>query len=1269
MNKKFTFISCCTPFLLLMLSVRAQTLPQLVKDLGTTPVTTGSAPGNFVVLNGITYFSAKDAVNGRELWKSDGTTAGTVMVKDIFNGTRSANPANLVVMGSNIYFTADNGIHGDELWRTDGTGGGTVMVKDIRPGAGSSTLRQLKVCNGALYFTADDGTTGQEPWKSDGTETGTFLLYDIFSGAGGSSVSGMTTMGTSIYFAADDNTHGTELWKTDGTTGGTALVKDITPGTDFSRPGHFAVLNNNLFFAATNNSTTGTELWKSDGTEAGTVLLMDINTGTNSSNPSYLYPFNGAIYFNAYTNAKGDELWKTDGTAAGTALLKDIFPFGSTGSAPANFIASGGQLFFTANSTNSDGELWKTDGTTGGTVLVKNTNSGTNNYYSSISFMTDATSTLYFSAKDAVTGQELWKSDGTTAGTVLVKDIKTGSPSGSPLYLTYTAGQLLFSAEGDTKGTELWKSDGTGSGTSMVKDIFTGTTGASPIYITAFGNYGYFASTGGLWRSDATEAGTQRLSFNDGSAITLGYQPLVVCGGFLYFIHTAAQEQWLCKTDGTQAGTVTVASAGQFSLLTSAGSTLYFTTITQTGATPGNALWKSDGTTAGTVMLQNFPYPAPDPFGGYSNPDIITNLTANGNALYFMAAPAAGINALWKSDGTPAGTVQVKQVSGQSLTIMNNVLYFNGSTSSGDRGLWKSDGTTAGTILVKAMSIPGEMLAIDNILYLSSTFGTYGYSLWKSDGTTAGTVPVKDIYDAGSGGNAQPAKFTNVDGTLFFRATNTGSSEPWKSDGTTAGTVMIKDIYTGSKSSEPDFFAAIDGYLYCSATDSLGGSEVWKSNGTAAGTNQLFNIDGNDGNSFPRYYCKTPGNILFSATHPETGIELFRIGTFYSNGNASPDNLPNWKSNRNGSGNTLSALKGGNELYIQNGHTLTVATGTTTETGIDAIEIENGGALVNNGILVMKGLLHIQVGGSFVNNNTCRHKGTIAVEGSFTNNGIVEPGNSPGVLFVNGNYRNGSSGTLRMELGGSVPGTDYDQLDVAETATLQGTLDIILADGAAPLPGQSYTVVKAKQINGGFTSINWPVGVTGNVTYTAGTAMVNITAVVLPARLVQFTGRWQGSSVVLNWQTNNELDMARYEVEWSTDGRSFAKVGEQTARNTNGSNSYQLLHEPNAPVNFYRIRMVNRDGRSTYSSVIRLSSATNAAISLYPNPVRDQLIISLPGNQLAGISLTNSAGQLLRSVRMQAGAGSIDMSALAPGIYFVRVVRGQATTVQRIIKQ
>src|SRR5688500_890092 len=154
----------------------------LVKDVDDTFVrTANSDPFDVVEIRGVAFFTADDGVNGRELWRTDGTEAGTFLVKDIRLGPAGSNPFGLIDANGTLFFVADDGLAGQEVWKSDGTPQGTILVKDIVPGPGSSfrapnRLMRDAVLNGLLFFAAFQPSTGTELWKTDGTESGTVLV-------------------------------------------------------------------------------------------------------------------------------------------------------------------------------------------------------------------------------------------------------------------------------------------------------------------------------------------------------------------------------------------------------------------------------------------------------------------------------------------------------------------------------------------------------------------------------------------------------------------------------------------------------------------------------------------------------------------------------------------------------------------------------------------------------------------------------------------------------------------------------------------------------------------------------------------------------------------------------------------------------------------------------------------------------------------------------------------------------------------------------------
>src|SRR5262249_59930985 len=127
----------------------------------------------FPNVNGTTFSGASEAAHGFELWKTNGTAAGTQLVLDLNPGVASANIQSLMNINGTLFFAASDGTtagrHGRELWRSNGTAAGTVLVRDINPGGGDSSPTLLTNANGVLFFAATDGVRPIQLWKSNGT--------------------------------------------------------------------------------------------------------------------------------------------------------------------------------------------------------------------------------------------------------------------------------------------------------------------------------------------------------------------------------------------------------------------------------------------------------------------------------------------------------------------------------------------------------------------------------------------------------------------------------------------------------------------------------------------------------------------------------------------------------------------------------------------------------------------------------------------------------------------------------------------------------------------------------------------------------------------------------------------------------------------------------------------------------------------------------------------------------------------------------------------
>ncbi len=390
------------------------------------------------------------------------------LVKDIdqasFFGDSKVNPGDHIVINGEAYFTADDGIAGLELWKSDGTESGTLLVKDIRSGEEDSEAMAFYEVGGNLLFYAKDGSTGLELWKSDGTEAGTEQIKDIFSGASGSfyNENAFSVLNDKLYFAADDGVRGTELWESDGTVAGTKMVKDLTSGVGGSDPQHFITFNGKLYFAA------GFKLWESDGTEAGTKILN--NTPTR---PDNLISADHGFFFNIEASF---DLWFSDGTEAGTYMIKEKYPNLGFDDAPIfyeteDFTTLGNKLFFVGYDDVNAKQLWVTDGTEIGSKML--TDPAVIGSFGSFEYFTKVEDKVFIWIKAIDTGEELWVSDGTTNGTFLLKDIAPGSAGSFSMSqkdkLVAFNDRLYFTTDANFTD-EIWETDGTEENTLFVSN-------------------------------------------------------------------------------------------------------------------------------------------------------------------------------------------------------------------------------------------------------------------------------------------------------------------------------------------------------------------------------------------------------------------------------------------------------------------------------------------------------------------------------------------------------------------------------------------------------------------------------------------------------------------------------------------------------------------------------------------------------------------------------------------------------------------------------
>ncbi len=233
------------------------------------------------------------------------------LVKDIKPGSSSSSLKELINVNNTLYFVADDGIHGYEVWQSDGTNSGTVLLKDISTyGNQYSSPYDLTNLNGTFYFFANNGLD-YGLWKSDGTAFSTTEVKDDFGSYYGYSPLGqLTNVNGNLYFSVRTGRTSVELWKSGGTTEGTVLAKDLSPYSEGYLFASFflsSIDSNGILYFTISLENIENLLWKTDGTEEGTVLVTDVN-----SFPLELLSINDTVYFvtGGGIGSNNYKLWK-----------------------------------------------------------------------------------------------------------------------------------------------------------------------------------------------------------------------------------------------------------------------------------------------------------------------------------------------------------------------------------------------------------------------------------------------------------------------------------------------------------------------------------------------------------------------------------------------------------------------------------------------------------------------------------------------------------------------------------------------------------------------------------------------------------------------------------------------------------------------------------------------------------------------------------------------------------------------------------------------
>ena len=260
-------------------------------------------------------FSGATPTTGYEPWIYDLTAATASPLGDLVSGPDwgiGSVPASYVRFGIGAFFSGRTEDGGQELWFTDGTAAGTHLVRDIAPGPRNSIPEHFAVSqSGLAYFAATTYETGTELWITDGTTSGTRLLVDLRVGAANTSPYNLQSFDDGVIFQTRELGG---VWYASSA----GAVQLSEPGGGFGYA-DVVVTDDSIFFNRPLRNRA--ELWLSDGTTAGTRLVFGDENPFGISDVRNPAVASGRCFFTAETISGYSRLYVTDGTVQGTKPL------------------------------------------------------------------------------------------------------------------------------------------------------------------------------------------------------------------------------------------------------------------------------------------------------------------------------------------------------------------------------------------------------------------------------------------------------------------------------------------------------------------------------------------------------------------------------------------------------------------------------------------------------------------------------------------------------------------------------------------------------------------------------------------------------------------------------------------------------------------------------------------------------------------------------------------------------------------------------------
>ena len=662
-----------------------------------------------------------------------------------------------------------------------------TALSDFSAPAGRAGAEALTVGD-VSYFAHNDGTHGYELWRSDPAAPHGRLVRDINTSAfdnagrtGSSHPTSFFTVGNTVLFIADDGVSGRELWRTDGTTSGTYRVLE-------SKLGYDGIDTGALPYAPFKDGAivfTSPDMLYTDGTSGGTRVLarrsdeMFLARGRaywlDPAQRRSVLAFDGATFAAAFvipgTGVSGQALaadaqgrlvvsWTAlQGGArvpfsqviatSATVLGRQSVWHPTVGDVPsvARPLGSFGGL---ALFSALDRGVFATDGTSGALRQILGQSS-------TVGSLVNVRDRAYFML-DTGPGhrRELWTTTGTAADTrrLAVVDEQDRAGADQSVFVA-VGGRLAYVARAGT-GWELRAFD---PATSSQHSLATVASDTPHVVVSGdrlfFGSYDERANLASFYESDGTSAGTS-LVYRRSVVAGAPDVPLNVLGDrFIVAPAPGHTDQVLAPgsvfvVPGPSKATHRLVGGHR------AGSLLFLQYEVQLENAPATLeLWRTDGTPAGTIKLTDQPRQNFNSFGAF------------GNLLVFSVNTADDGNEVFRSDGTRNGTYRLRDINASQadsnavmLATTSKAQFFTADDGVNGRGLWRTDGTVQGTVMLRGFG--GRLGAIESIntigdvLYFVADDGMHGRQLWRSDGAVAGTRMVLPGAATGSAVTGSP---------------------------------------------------------------------------------------------------------------------------------------------------------------------------------------------------------------------------------------------------------------------------------------------------------------------------------------------------------------------------------------------------------------------------------------------------------------------------------------------------------------------------------